>query len=161
LDFPFAQAMVEHALRVLEDEAVTPAAEQLRAQASMAIRSAEQEYGQRELLSAEQRTQLLELLARQLKTAAGDLPAAAQFFGVDDRFALLVNPVIEKESSAAIVQQRSYTLPVCNALIVGLNLIGELGAESELAEPLKLLHAAAAVQRSARNDLTPDGRDSW
>lgn len=158
LDFPFAQVMVERALRAMEDDSVTPTAERLRAQAAMAIRIAQQRYDQRELLSSEQRTQLVELLARQLKTAAEDLPAAAQFFEVDDRFAVWVHPMIGSKSSAANVERQSYRFPKCNPLIVTLNLIDQLGVQTELVEPLKLLHAAATVQQSTRNDPTPEGQ---
>ncbi len=161
LDFPFCQVMCQHAITVLEDDASTPAAEQLRARASMAVREAVEMYGKRELLSAEQRRKLLELLDRQLRTAAQDLAAAGQFFEVEPPFAMLVHPEISKNTARAVTGQFHYSLPACNPLIVSLNLIGQLAAQTELSEPLQLLHSAAAVQQSPRNDLTSGGESEW
>ncbi len=69
--------------------------------------------------------------------------------------------MIHHKDSWAIVGQQKYSLPACNPLIVSLNLIEQLGAASELAEQVKVLHAVAAVQQSTRNDLTWDRPTQW
>ena len=151
MDILFRQVVLDRSMAVLTQDTNLSKQDRLQAHALMVVRSVRQAGDE---LSEEQRLAVSDFLSDLFSSASVNLNAESNFHALYGRFDHLPEPHVPNSKT-----ERESIANDCNTLLVGLNLVSELGLESELKGPLQSLHDAAGKPRITTNYYS--GYGSW